>query len=44
METYTSLNNQAFQSHRFYYQRRKEEDLELFQDMKLLLKDENLLF
>lgn len=44
IEIYTSLNNQAFQSHQFYYQRRREEDLELFQDLKLLLKDENLLF
>ena len=44
MAIYTSLNNQAFKNHRFYYQRKIEEDLELFGDFKILLKDENLLF
>lgn len=44
IEIYTFLNNQAFKRHKFYYERRTEEDLELFQDFKLLLKDENLLF
>ncbi|AOT70761.1 GNAT family N-acetyltransferase [Geosporobacter ferrireducens] len=41
---YTELNNQAFQNHKFYYERRTEEDLELFQEFKLLLREENLLF
>ncbi|OEF98365.1 hypothetical protein [Desulfuribacillus alkaliarsenatis] len=40
---YTSLNNQAFRNHKFYYERRLEEDLELFKDFKWLLKEENLL-
>lgn len=41
---YTRLNNQAFSHHKFYYERRLEEDLELFKEFKLLLKEENLLF
>ena len=41
---YTNLNNQAFKNHNFYYERRFEEDLELFNDFKILLKEENLLF
>ncbi len=41
---YTRINNQAFQTHRFYYQRRVEEDLELFKEYRLFLKEENLLF
>lgn len=41
---YTEINNDAFKSHRFYYERRKEEDLELFKEYKLFLKEENLLF
>jgi len=41
---YTYLNNQAFKNHLFYYERRLEEDLELFKEFKLLLKEENLLF
>lgn len=40
---YTDLNNRAFCNHRFYYERRAEEDIELFKDFKLLLKEENLL-
>ena len=43
-EIYTRLNNEAFAHHPFYYQRRAEEDLELFQDFKPLLRPENLLF
>ena len=44
VEIYTSLNNRAFSQHKFYYQRRIEEDLELFKEFRLLLKEENLLF
>ncbi|MFZ5969893.1 MAG: hypothetical protein ACOYVK_22255 [Bacillota bacterium] len=43
-EIYTYLNNHAFRNHDFYYERRVEEDLELFNEFKLLLKEENLLF
>lgn len=41
---YTEINNDAFKDHPFYYKRVEEEDLELFNDFKLLLKPENLLF
>lgn len=41
---YTDLNNRAFREHAFYYERRAEEDLELFREFRLLLKEENLLF
>lgn len=41
---YTDINNRAFAHHRFYYERRINEDLELFQDFRFLLKEENLLF
>jgi len=44
VEIYTSLNNKAFSHHRFYYERRLEEDIELFKEFRLLLKEENLLF
>jgi len=41
---YTEINNVAFKDHLFYYARIKEEDLELFKDLRFLLKSENLLF
>lgn len=41
---YTDINNKAFSSHRFYYERKAEEDLELFREFRLLLKAQNLLF
>lgn len=41
---YTEVNNKAFMCHDFYYERRISEDLELFREFKLLLKEENLLF
>lgn len=41
---YTEVNNQAFGDHLFYYPRKREEDYELFKDLKFLLKPENLLF
>jgi len=43
VQIYTDLNNQAFSNHKFYYGRRVEEDVELFKDLRLLLKEENLL-
>lgn len=43
-EIYTYLNNNAFKNHRFYYERRLNEDLELFKEFKVLLREENLLF
>jgi len=41
---YTEINNNAFSDHLFYFQRKNEEDLELFNDFKHLLREENLLF
>jgi hypothetical protein len=41
---YTQINNAAFGNHRFYYERRIEEDLELFREFRAFLKPENLLF
>lgn len=44
IEIYTKINNEAFINHLFYYQRKTEEDYELFRDLKYLMKEENLLF
>lgn len=44
VEIYTQINNEAFENHLFYYHREKNEDLELFKDLKYFLKRENLLF
>ncbi|MDD2494230.1 MAG: hypothetical protein PHE29_03465 [Tissierellia bacterium] len=41
---YTNVNNRAFKDHLFYYPRIVDEDLELFKDLRFLLKPENLLF
>lgn len=41
---YTEINNHAFKDHLFYYPRKFDEDIELFKDLKFLLKEENLLF
>lgn len=41
---YTEINNKSFNEHLFYYPRKKEEDYELFKDLRFLLKPENLLF
>lgn len=41
---YTNINNAAFSEHLFYYPREKNEDLELFKDLRYLMKPENLLF
>lgn len=43
-QIYTTINNEAFKDHLFYYQRKAAEDLELFKDFKPLLRPENLLF
>lgn len=43
-QIYTEINNKAFADHLFYYERKVEEDLELFKDFQFLLKSENLLF
>lgn len=44
MALYTRLANQAFAEHKFYYQRKEEEDYELFEPMLTILKSENVLF
>ncbi len=41
---YTKINNEAFKKHLFYYPRNEEEDMELFKDLKFLLKPENLIY
>lgn len=43
-KVYTEVNNSAFVDHLFYYERKAEEDVELFKDFQFLLKSENLLF
>lgn len=44
IEIYTKINNEAFSDHLFYYQRKTEEDYELFKSLKYLMKEANLLF
>ena len=44
MALYTRLANQAFAEHKFYYQRKEEEDYELYEPMLATLKSENFLF
>lgn len=44
IEIYTKINNEAFSDHLFYYQRKTEEDYELFKELKYLMIEENLLF
>lgn len=41
---YNQVNNRAFAHHKYYFERRSEEDLELFMEFKPLLREENLLF
>ncbi len=41
---YTQLNNLIFADHPFYFERRIQEDLELFKSFRLFLKPEHLLF
>lgn len=44
MKRYTDLNNLLFKDHDYYFQREYEEDQELFQSMKPLLDNHNLIF
>jgi len=44
MALYTRLENQVFAEHKFYYQRKEEEDYELYEAMFTVLKSENILF
>lgn len=44
MEIYTELNNMCFLNHPFYFKRSYMEDYELFKDLKLFIKEENLIF
>ncbi|WP_069999058.1 hypothetical protein [Cellulosilyticum sp. I15G10I2] len=44
MKIYTDLNNRCFLDHPFYFKRSYEEDYELFKDLKLFMKEENLIF
>ncbi len=41
---YGRINNLAFAEHEYYYESREAEDIELFNEYKLFLKPENLLF
>lgn len=43
-EIYNTVNNSSFAHHKYYYPRRLEEDIELFQEFRPLLNEENLLF
>ena len=44
MKRYTDLNNEIFPQHRYYFKREYQEDYELFDDMRPLLKNQNLIF
>ena len=44
MTAYTILANEAFANHKFYYQRKVEEDYELYEPILNILKSENILF
>lgn len=44
MKIYTELNNIIFSEHPFYFKRSPMEDYELFKDMKLFIREENLIF
>jgi len=44
MALYTRLANKAFADHKFYYQRKEEEDYELYEPMLTTLSSENILF
>ena len=44
MALYTRLVNQVFAEHKFYYQRKEEEDYELYEPMLSILKSENVIF
>lgn len=44
MSMYTDLNNGCFGEHPFYYRRTYEEDYELFGSLRLLMREEDLIF
>lgn len=44
MALYTQFANKAFADHKFYYERKEEEDYELYEPMLSTLKSENILF
>ncbi len=44
MNRYTDLNNMIFEGHRYYHFRDYEEDADLFNDMRPLLENHNLMF
>lgn len=44
MKIYTDLNNECFEDHPFYFKRNYKEDYELFKDLKLFMREENLVF
>lgn len=41
---YTRLNNLCFSSHRYYYRRKDEEDLEMLKELFLFMKEDSLIF
>lgn len=41
---YTDLNNQSFNSHRYYYKRNVKEDVEMLKELFLFMKEESLVF
>ncbi len=41
---YTSINNRAFAEHKYYYEARPEEDIELLRSFRFLIEEKNLLF
>lgn len=43
-ELYTKVNNLSFTEHKYYYETRLAESVELFDGLKYILKPENLLF
>jgi hypothetical protein len=44
MKVYTDINNECFENHPFYFKRDYKQDYELFKDLKLFIKEENLIF
>lgn len=44
IKIYTDLNNNCFKNHSFYFGRSYKADYELFKELKLFIKEENLIF